>query len=138
MDFGALRVFEAILAAAGWKVAVLILVVIVLIGVAVRMAPQFIADRRARDKEESDAKRAAAMVLQNRLDQKDATLEKILTNHISHLENQLAQSRDFYTVATERLAAISLDMKEARHKLDEMGAELAEVKVDTTVLRDRQ
>lgn len=138
MDFGALRVFEAIMAAAGWKIALFVLIMVILIGVAVRLAPQFIADRRARDREDSEARRIAVTALQNRIDEKDARLDKILTNHIAHLEIQLSASREFYAVATERLAAISTDMKEARHKLDVMGTALAEVKEDTTVLRDRK
>lgn len=138
MDFGVLRVFEAILAAAGWKIAVVILILIILIGVMIRLAPQFLADRRARDREDTIARQTAASALQNRIDNKDAMLEKILTNHIAHLETQLVASREFFETATERLAAISLDMREARGQLDKIGAELADVKVDTTVLRDRQ
>lgn len=138
MDFGAIRVFESILAAAGWKIAVLVLIIVVLVGLAIRLAPQFIADRRARDMADSESKRMAAVALQNRMDAKDAALEKILTNHIAHLEIQLASSREFYAIAVERLSAISSDMKEARHRLDEIGTELSEVKEDTTILRDRK
>jgi hypothetical protein len=137
MDFGALKVFEALMAAAGWKTAVGVLLFIIALIAAVRMAPQVLTDRRARDKDEADSKARAAAAQQMRFDAKDAALEKILTNHIAHLESQLSASREFYEVATERLAAISTDMKEARHKLDAVGAELAEVKEDTTVLRDR-
>jgi|CXWL01.1.fsa_nt_gi hypothetical protein len=137
MDFGAIKVFEAILAAAGWKIAIAVLLAIIALIASVRMAPQVLADRRARDREDADARVRAAKAVQDRIDVKDATLEKILTNHIAHLEIQLSASREFYEVATERLASISADMKEARNKLDSVGAELAEVKLDTTVLRDR-
>lgn len=135
MDFGAVKVFDAILAAAGWKMAVFVLIIIVLIGLAIRMAPQLIADRRARDREDAAARQAAAAALQSRIDSKDATLEKILTNHIAHLESQLSASREFYQIATERLAAISQDMKEARRKLETVGDELESVKQDTTAIR---
>lgn len=137
MDFGAIKVFEAILAAAGWKIAIAVLLAIIALIASVRMAPQVLADRRARDREDADARVRAAKAVQDRIDVKDAALEKILTNHIAHLEIQLSASREFYEVATERLASISADMKEARNKLDSVGAELAEVKLDTTVLRDR-
>lgn len=131
------RFFEAILAAAGWKVAIAVLVILVILAAAVRLAPQWLADRRERDRQEAEAKRRTIADAQARMDAKDALVEKIATNHIAHLEIQLEASREFYAVATERLSAISSDMKEARHKLESVGMEIAEVKLDTTVLRDR-
>lgn len=135
MDFGAVRVFEAILAAAGWKVALFVLIMVVLIGVAIRLAPQFIADRRARDREDTVARLAAAAKLQERIDSKDAMLEKILTNHIAHLEIQLAANREFFEVATERLSSISNEMKEARAQLRDLHLLASDVRGDTAAIR---
>lgn len=135
MDFGAIKVFEAILVAAGWKMAVFVLVLVILIGVAVRLAPQFIADRRTRDREETIAKQAVAQALQVRIDNKDAMLEKILTNHIAHLEIQLAANREFFEVATERLSSISNEMKEARAQLRDLHLLASDVHEDTAAIR---
>ncbi len=135
MDFGAIKVFEAILAAAGWKIAVTALILVVLIGVAARMAPQFMADRRARDREDTEARQKVAQALQNRIDTKDAMLEKILTNHIAHLEIQLAANREFFEVATERLSSISNEMKEARAQLRDLHLLAGDVKDDTAAIR---
>ncbi len=135
MDFGAIRVFEALLAAAGWKIALFVLIMVILIGVAIRLAPQFIADRRARDREDTIARQTAAVALQNRIDNKDAMLEKILTNHIAHLEIQLAANREFFEVATERLSSISNEMKEARAQLRDLHLLANDVKDDTAAIR---
>lgn len=130
MDFGAIKVFEAVLAAAGWKTAVAILVGIVVL---IKLGPQLLIARR---EEQSDKARQMA-ALQARVDSKDATLEKILTNHIAHLELQLEASRGFYTIATERLAALSDDLHDARAQLDRVHSVIVDVKSDTEVLRDR-
>lgn len=130
MDFGALRVFEAVLAAAGWKVAVVILVGIIVV---IRMGPQWLAARR--DEQSDKARQMSA--LQARVDTKDAALEKILTNHIAHLEIQLEASRTFYTIATERLSSISDDLKDARTQLDKVHGVVSDIRNDTEVLRDR-
>ena len=137
MDFGILRVFEALLAAAGWKSAVGVMFAVLILVALVRLAPSWLADRRAGESERLRLKNEAQRALQARIDAKDATLEKILTNHIAHLELQLEASREFYQSAAERLAAISIEMKEARHQLEKNGTFLEEIKEDTTVLRDR-
>jgi chromosome segregation ATPase len=137
MDFGILRVFEAVLAAAGWKVALTVLLLVVVIVALVRLAPSWLADRRARDVQDAQDKSASQRALQARIDTKDAMLEKILTNHIAHLEVQLAASREFFSLATERLLAIDSEVKEARVQLAEIHLKVADISEDTTVLRDR-
>ncbi len=137
MDYGIIKIWDAVVAAAGWKVAILVVLTAMTIIALVRLAPSWLADRRARDAQEGSDRREAGRALQARLDAKDAMLEKILTNHIAHLEIQLAASREFYEVAAERLSTISQEMKDAQDSLREIHGQVNEIKEDTTVLRDR-
>ena len=135
MDYGLIRIFDALLQAAGWKIAIGILVFIFILIAAVRMAPawfqeakerrQATRDRRA---EENAQVRQDKEALLARLDRKDAILEKITGNHIQHLELQLAKSTEFYAVAVEALRAISSDQKETRTQLREVEDKLDKVK----------
>lgn len=134
MDYGVIQIFNAILAAAGWKMALVIVVGVIVL---VRLAPPWLADRRQRDTEDARARIEAQRALQQRIDGKDAMMEKILTNHIAHLELQLEASRAFYTIASERLSSISNEMKEARHQLDGLRVLAEENSDDLNFLKGR-
>ena len=72
-----------------------------------------------------------------RLDRKDAVLEKISSNHIAHLEQQLAASQGFFEAALRTLVSLDQNQKELRTQVSEIEGKLGQVKDDTTFLRGR-
>jgi hypothetical protein len=137
MDFGLVKIFDSVMQAAGWKVAVLMVIVLLVIIALIRLAPSWFTDRRTRDLASSQARAAVLQAQQARIDAKDAMLEKILTNHIAHLEIQLEASREFYSVAAERLASISQEIKESRRDLEKMSISIDDINEDTTFLKGK-
>ena len=70
-----------------------------------------------------------------RLDQKDAYLEKILTNHIAHLEDRSKAQLEFEKAAVEQLQAMTHKLRELRidqvktlEKVDEINGDVREIK----------
>ena len=114
---GETQIFESVQKHLGTASAVCILLTLL----AVRFLPAILQSIREKRMAILQAKQQAAIAISqrehdlfSRLDKKDEVLEKLTSNHIQHLEVQLAKNAAFYDTAVEHLRVMTGELKELR------------------------
>jgi len=108
----------------------------------VRFLPQYLINLRERRLADAQRRLADKAEITNRerslferLDRKDAVLEKLTGNHIQHLEVVLAKSDAFHDAAVEHLRAMTTELREARGELLAIRAKVDDIHTTTKEIR---